>query len=173
MDDDLWWSVLGRFAAPIFFFLMGYAKSRKIPLHWIGLGVALTLLDSANADWEWVAPNILLSFVLIRFAFRYIPKLVQRYPWVSVSILVSLLIAFLPIAAQLVDYGAEGWLWALFGLLHRQFVDSRSAAKVVGVDSDPPPPQPKKLTMAVTRSLEPDPHLETVLRASVNATSRG
>jgi uncharacterized membrane protein len=68
MDDDLWWSVLGRFAAPIFFFLVGYAKSRKIPLHWIGLGVALTLLDSANADWDWVAPNILLSFVLIRFA---------------------------------------------------------------------------------------------------------
>ena len=23
----------------------------------------------------------------------------------------------LPIAAQIVDYGAEGWLWALFGLL--------------------------------------------------------
>jgi hypothetical protein len=59
IEDDLWWSLLGRFAAPIFFFLVGYAKSSTIPLHSIGLGVALTSLDSANADWEWVAPNIL------------------------------------------------------------------------------------------------------------------
>ena len=112
--------------------------------------MALTLLDSANADWEWVAPNILLSFVLIRFAFRYIPKLVQRYPWLSVAFLVAVLIALLPIAAQLVDYGAEGWLWALFGFLHRQYVDSRAADKVNGVDSgSSPTPQPKKLTMGL------------------------
>jgi hypothetical protein len=150
MEDDLWWSVLGRFAAPIFFFLVGYAKSRTIPLHWIGLGVALTLLDSANADWEWVAPNILLSFVLIRFAFRYLPRLVQRYPWISVAFLVAVLIAVLPIAAQLVDYGAEGWLWALFGLLHRQYVDGRSAAKVGGLSL---PPQANKHTLGLLRLL--------------------
>jgi len=144
MDDDLWWSVLGRFAAPIFFFLVGFAKSRKIPLHWIGLGVALTLLDSANNDWDWVAPNILLSFVLIRFSLRYIPRLVQRYPWLSVAFLVAALIALLPIAAQLVDYGAEGWLWALFGFLHRQYVDGGAVDKVEGENSGPP--QSKRLT---------------------------
>jgi peptidoglycan/LPS O-acetylase OafA/YrhL len=154
MEDDLWWSVLGRFAAPIFFFLVGYAKSRTIPLHWIGLGVALTLLDSANADWEWVAPNILLSFVLIRIAHRYLPRLVQRYPWASVALLVSVLVAVLPIAAQLVDYGAEGWLWALFGLLHRQYVDSRSAANVSdGGHADSPSPHRMKLTFNVLRLL--------------------
>src|SRR6516164_9850641 len=71
MEDELWWSVFGRFAAPPFFFLVGYAQSRSIPLHWIGIGVILTLLESWNADWTWVAPNILLSFVLIRIARPY------------------------------------------------------------------------------------------------------
>jgi peptidoglycan/LPS O-acetylase OafA/YrhL len=153
MESDLWWSVLGRFAAPIFFFLVGYAKSRTIPLHWIGLGVCLTLLDSSNADWEWVAPNILLSFVLIRFAYRYLEKPVQRYPWVSVAFIVSMLIAVLPIAGQLFDYGAEGWLWALFGFLHRQYVDDRTTAELDGVDHGLSPPQIKKQNVGLLRLL--------------------
>jgi peptidoglycan/LPS O-acetylase OafA/YrhL len=154
MENDEWWSVIGRFAAPIFFFLVGYAKTRTIPLHWIGLGVALTLLDSWNADWEWVAPNILLSFVLVRFAYRYVSKLVQRYPWISVALLVSVFIAILPMAAQLVDYGAEGWLWALFGLLHRQYVDSRSPANVSLGDHNPSPsPHTMKQTINLLRLL--------------------
>ena len=66
MEDDRWWSVFGRLAAPTFFFLMGYAQTRKVPHHWIWLGVILTLLESWNAEWTWVAPNILLSFALIR-----------------------------------------------------------------------------------------------------------
>jgi len=153
MESDLWWSVLGRFAAPIFFFLVGYAKSRTIPIHWIGLGVCLTLLDSSNADWEWVAPNILLSFVLIRFAYRYLEKPMQSYPWVTIALLVSILIAVLPIAAQLVDYGAEGWLWALFGLLHRQYVDYRTTAEVDGVDHGLSLPQIKKQYVGLLRLL--------------------
>src|SRR6516162_6758850 len=48
MEDDLWWSALGRIAAPTFFFLVGYARTHTVPLHWIGLGVVLTLLDSWN-----------------------------------------------------------------------------------------------------------------------------
>ena len=72
MEDDLWWSVFGRLAAPTFFFLMGYAQTRTVPLHWIWLGVILTLLESWNADWTWVAPNILLSFALIRIARPYV-----------------------------------------------------------------------------------------------------
>ena len=33
MEDDKWWSVFGRLAAPTFFFLMGYAQTRTVPLH--------------------------------------------------------------------------------------------------------------------------------------------
>ena len=128
MEDDHWWGVFGRLAAPTFFFLMGYAQTRTVPLHWIWLGVILTLLDSWNADWTWVAPNILLSFALIRIARPYVQMLVQRHGWAAFALLVFALVAVLPLAAKIVDYGAEGWLWALFGLYQRRYVDGRSAA---------------------------------------------
>lgn len=127
MEDDLWWSVLGRMAAPTFFFLIGYARTRTVPLHWIVLGVFLTLLDSWNNGWTWVAPNILLSFALIRIASRYVQTLVQNYGWVAFAILVTALFALLPVTGKVVDYGAEGWLWALLGLCQRMYAEGRSA----------------------------------------------
>jgi hypothetical protein len=78
-----------------------------------------------------VAPNILLSLALIRIARPYVQILVQHH-WAAFALLVSALLAVLPIAAKIVDYGAEGWLWALFGLYQRMYVDGRSAADVGG-----------------------------------------
>ena len=59
-------------------------------------------------------------------------SLVQRHGWVAFVLLVAALLAVLPIAAKIVDYGAEGWLWALFGLCQRQYVDGISAVGSVG-----------------------------------------
>jgi len=121
--DADWWSVFGRMAAPVFFFLLGYAQSRTIPFRWIWLGVALTLLDSWNNNWTWVAPNILLSLALIRLARPQVKTLMLRYGWVAFVLLAGALYAVLPIATNIVDFGAEGWLWALFGLCQRMYVD--------------------------------------------------
>ena len=130
ISDADWWSVVGRMAAPVFFFMLGYAQSRTIPFRWIWLGVILTLLDSWNTYWMWVAPNILLSLVLIRLARPHVKTLLHRYGWVAFVLLVCALIAVLPLTANVVDYGAEGWLWALFGLCQRMYVDGRSASKL-------------------------------------------
>jgi TraX protein len=127
MEDDRWWSVFGRLAAPTFFFLLGYAQTQAVPLHWIWLGIILTLLNSWNANWTWVTPNILLSFVFIRIVRPHVQTFLQRRGWVAFAILVSALLVMLPIAAKIVDYGSEGWLWALFGLCQREYVDGRSA----------------------------------------------
>ena len=142
MEDDRWWSVFGRLAAPTFFFLMGYAQTRTVPLRWIWLGVILTLLESWNANWTWVPPNILLSFALIRIARPYVQSLLQRHGWAAFAFLVSALLAVLSIAAKIVDYGSEGWLWALFGLCQRMYVDGRSAAGVDGPAQCSAPPAP-------------------------------
>ena len=139
MEDELWWSVFGRLAAPPFFFLVGYAQSRTVPLHWIGIGVILTLLESWNADWTWVAPNILLSFVLIRIARPYVQMFLQNRGWLAFVVLVSVLLALLPAAAKIVDYGAEGWLWALFGLCQRRYLDGISAATTGETRGSPAP----------------------------------
>ncbi len=142
MADDRWWSVFGRLAAPTFFFLMGYAQTRTVPLRWIGLGVILTLLESWNAHWKWVAPNILLSFALVRSARPYVQILLQRHGWAAFVFLVSALLAVLSIAAKLVDYGSEGWLWAMFGLCQRMYVDSKSTADMAGPAQSSAPPAP-------------------------------
>jgi hypothetical protein len=141
MEDAHWWNVFGRLAAPTFFFLMGYAQTRAVPLRWIWLGVILTLLDSWNADWTWVALNILLSFALIRIARPHVQILVQHHGWLAFAILISALSAVLPIAEKAVDYGAEGWLWALFGLFQRMYVDGRRSATDVDfiAESSAPP----------------------------------
>ena len=60
-----------------------------------------------------MAPNILFSFALIRIARPSVQILMQHHGWAAFAILVSALFAVLPIAANIVDYGAEGWLWAL------------------------------------------------------------
>jgi len=68
-----------------------------------------------------------LSLALIRLARPYVQMLVQRHGWAAFVLLVSTFLVVLPVAAKIVDYGAEGWLWALFGLCQRQYVDGISA----------------------------------------------
>lgn len=133
IEHDQWWSVFGRLAAPAFFFLIGYARTRTVPLHWLWLGVILTLLDSSNNAWSWVAPNILLSFALIRSARPYMEIVVEHHGWAAFGLLVAALFAALPMAAPIVDYGAEGWLWALFGLCQRIYVDGRLSTDVYSI----------------------------------------
>jgi hypothetical protein len=145
IENDQWWSVFGRLAAPPFFFLMGYAQTRTLPLNWIWFGVILTLLESWNADWSWVAPNILLSLALIRVARPYVQILVKHHSWAAFALLVSAFFGALTIAAKIVDYGAEGWLWALFGLYQRMYVDNRSVPDVVGAGQSPTTP-PRTMT---------------------------
>ena len=140
MEDADWWSVLGRMAAPAFFFLLGYAQSRIVPFRWIWLGLILTLLDSWNNDWTWIAANILFSLALIRIARPYVKVFLQRFSWVAFIVLIAALIVVLPLAANMVDYGAEGWLWALFGLCQRVYVDSRSATDTNGTAQSPATP---------------------------------
>jgi hypothetical protein len=78
-----------------------------------------------------VAPNILLSFSRIRIARPYV-QIFAQHQWAAFVLLVSALLAVLPIASKIVDYGAEGWLWALFGLYQRMYVEGRSATDVGG-----------------------------------------
>jgi hypothetical protein len=44
LDD--WLQVVGRLAAPVFFFLVGFATSRTVPIRWLVLGCILTAFDA-------------------------------------------------------------------------------------------------------------------------------
>ena len=132
-----WWSVAGRLAAPPFFFMIGYARSRTIPLRWIGLGIALTLLDSWNNDWDWMALNILISYVLIRMIRPKVQNFLKAYQWLAFVTFIGILLALLPLFSNIFDYGAAGWLWALLGLCQRMYLERRSL--IDGVDTSQRP----------------------------------
>jgi non-ribosomal peptide synthetase-like protein len=145
LDNDQWWAAFGRLAAPSFFFLMGYARTRTVPLQWIWLGIILTLLDSSNNNWNWQAPNILLSFALIRLGRPFAESLLQRFSWVAFAFLALALFAALPAAAIIVDYGAEGWMWALFGLSQRLYNDGKSTGDVTDKAESSTPSEDAKI----------------------------
>jgi hypothetical protein len=44
-----WWRLFGRVAAPIFFFLVGFARSRRVPWTWLALGAALTVSQCCSS----------------------------------------------------------------------------------------------------------------------------
>jgi hypothetical protein len=58
---------------------------------------------------------------------------VQRHGWLGYALLVAALVAVLPAAANITDYGAEGWLWALFGFCQSRYVEGRSATEKTGL----------------------------------------
>ena len=127
-EDDIWWGAFGRMAAPPFFFLMGYANTLRVPLRWIGLGVPLTLLDSWNNGWQWVAVNILLSFFAIRLVRPLIRPALERSGRIAFALAAAALTASQPVAGTLVDYGAGGWWWALVGMYQRLVNDAAAGA---------------------------------------------
>jgi hypothetical protein len=98
-----------------------------------------------------VAPNILLSLAFFRFARPHVESLVERYGWAAFIVLTCGLVAALPIAAKYVDYGAEGWLWALFGLYQRRYVEGGRMAQFAGASSPAPTSLPHTMNANLMR----------------------
>lgn len=127
----LWWRLFGRAAAPIFFFLIGFARTRSVPWTWLFWGALLTALEAATswdeAGFEDVTFNILLNFAVLRAA---ILPLVERYVWpspVPVALLAIGCVLLIGPMDRVIEYGTEGWLWALFGLAQRTALERPSA----------------------------------------------
>jgi hypothetical protein len=124
--DELWWRLFGRVASPIFFFLIGFARTREVPWTWLVFGVAL----SASQAWtmELYNLNILLNFALLRFAVLPLAeRFVMPKPWLVVLFALACVPLIVPTDRYL-EYGTEGWLWALFGLAYRMHGEGRQPA---------------------------------------------
>jgi len=129
-----WLEVLGRLAAPVFFFLIGFATSRTVPISWLVLGCTLTVFGAWGDDWDWGPGSILFSFALFRFMRPYIRKIVCE-SWIGTFVL----IVSLPAASAIPEIshyveplaldGASGWLWALLGLCQREYVEAQDSNK--------------------------------------------
>ncbi|KAA2235009.1 TraX family protein [Salinarimonas soli] len=118
--DESWWRLIGRATAPIFFFLVGYATSRRVPWTWLAFGAILTAIDVAHAEdpSDWTI-NILFNFALIRWARPHLEA------WIGESrmrlvLLMGALAGLVPLIGDTIEYGTEGWLWALYGIHQRR-----------------------------------------------------
>jgi uncharacterized membrane protein len=122
--DEQWWRLVGRWAAPVFFFLLGYAETQRVPPIWIVAGVILTVLDSWSTNWHWVPPNILLSLALIRWARPYVKPFAETSGWLAFAVILAVLIGLRPLSGEAFDYGTVGWMWAALGLYQRMRADA-------------------------------------------------
>lgn len=124
-----WMEVPGRLAAPVFFFLIGFATSSAIPPSWLVLGLILMVFDAWGDDWSWGPGSILFSFALFRYVRPAIAKTTHATWFGSILIIALISAASLRYdVSKLLDtlflYGASGWLWALLGLCQREYIDS-------------------------------------------------
>ena len=104
----------------MFFFLIGFARTRRAPWSWLAFGLALTAINA------WKAPalqdtmvNILLNFALLRaIVLPPVEAYVMQRP-LAVAAIVLVCLAGLRVTDAPLEYGTEGWLWAFAGLAHR------------------------------------------------------
>jgi peptidoglycan/LPS O-acetylase OafA/YrhL len=129
-DDWPMLRVIGRLGVPVFFFLIGFATSRDIPWRWLAIGVVLTGVDILwLGGLDGVQLNILFNFAAIRLALPLIERHALEPPW-RLPLLMLGLVAVMPLINPVLEYGTEGWLFAIFGLLVRRERDGRMAAPI-------------------------------------------
>ena len=120
-DADILRAV-GRSAVPIWFFFIGFGNTRSVPVRWLVIGLALTVVDTL-----WVGSlaksqlNILFNFALIRLCLPWI-EAQFTHTRAHLAAFVIAMIALIPLANLGVEYGTEGILFALIGYAHRQFL---------------------------------------------------
>jgi TraX protein len=127
---DPWWRLFGRLAAPVFFFFIGFARTRTVPWTWIVLGAVITAVDHWTSGGRNLMANILINFALLRLALPAIEAHVIPYPW-RLAVTVAVSAALIPVLDPYLEYGGGGWLWALFGLSHRLHLEQCDGASLL------------------------------------------
>jgi uncharacterized membrane protein len=116
-EDVLWWRVLGRLCVPIWFFLIGYARSRDLSLS-IWLGAIFLVMVNMITGMFLLPLNVLVSMIFIRLVIDD----TARFMFLNRTQMVvgCLFLAFLsPAVENIIEYGLTGLLLALFGYVAR------------------------------------------------------
>lgn len=112
---------VGRLCVPAWFFLIGYARGRDIPLA-MALGAVILLIGNIVTG-SWVFPlSILPTMILIRLSLdQVVALMLKNVTWFwGASFVLALLIV--P-TSFIIDYGAQGFLLALLGYFVRHKAD--------------------------------------------------
>lgn len=108
MNDYMPFRLLGRMAAPFFFFLIGFTGKMHVNVFLIVYGLILSLTGGLYSQHFWI--NILLNFILINTLLYYYP-LEQLRSTVRIFFFIGLLI-LTPFVYRYLEYGFLGILIA-------------------------------------------------------------
>lgn len=116
--DQEWMRVLGRLCVPIWFFLIGYARTRDVPGLWIMAAILVDLPDPL-LGLGMLPLNILFTLLIVRLALNPLVKIMRLYPhyfWMMIILLAVLS----PVTNFFTEYGTMGLLLAMLGLQARR-----------------------------------------------------
>jgi hypothetical protein len=117
LPDDDWLRAVGRLSAPIWLFLIGYARSRDFSLPmWIG--IALLALSGVVFGGSILPFSILATMLACRFALDPLMAVIKRSP--SLLYPVSLVLFFATILTfPVLEYGSIAMTVVMFGYMTR------------------------------------------------------
>ena len=117
LPDDYWLRAVGRLSAPIWLFLVGYARSRDFsPRMWVGF--ALLALSGIVFGGSIMPLSILATMLACRAALDPLMVIIKRNP--SSLYPVSLVLFFATIVTFMVlEYGTVAMLVVMFGYMTR------------------------------------------------------
>lgn len=108
---------VGRLSAPIWLFLIGFSKTREVPIAWfVWLGIDMAVAAALGLE---PRPNILLVMALVRLSLDAVGMLIYPRTQFALAFCVFAM-AMAPLSTQFMDYGTLGFLLATIGYWARQ-----------------------------------------------------
>lgn len=115
MPEQLWLRAIGRIAAPVFCFLVGWNGQYRFRR---SLLAAAAIMSGFDMLYDRLFPlNILWSILLGRAVLQYLSR--REKQDYALALLLALVIWMLP-SMLIFDYGALAFLWMLWGQQQRQ-----------------------------------------------------
>jgi peptidoglycan/LPS O-acetylase OafA/YrhL len=119
--DIEWFRVLGRLCVPLWFFLIGFARTRDIPTRWMVGGIIL-LISSLLVGLPPLPLSVLFTMALTRLCIDWFWRVVKDNP-IYFWWFVLLLVFAGYVTNMVVEYGSMGFLLACCGYAVRNRVE--------------------------------------------------
>lgn len=117
--DETWMRVIGRLCVPIWFFLIGYARTAEIPgIIWVG---AVLVSASCVISGIYILPlNILFSIIIARLLREEMASHALHNAETLRGMYLILVLAYLP-TSIFFEYGTLGFLFVVMGFMVRNW----------------------------------------------------
>lgn len=116
--EQLWWRATGRICVPIWFFLIGFARSRDIPVKLMA-GAGILTFGNILAGMPLFPLNILFTIAFVRIAIDRVMAAGLKETKALWGISLILFILILP-SYFLSEYGVQALILAMFGYFVRR-----------------------------------------------------